>query len=68
MINVDFTDLSQYRSDGRKNNQLRETIIQLGVDPNADGSCLFKQGLTEVLCIVNGPYQRANNNDNLLKI
>lgn len=68
MINVDFSDLSEYRSDGRKNSELRETSILLGFDPSVDGSCLIQQGLTEVICLIKGPYQRSNANDNLLKI
>lgn len=68
MINVDFSGLSEYRSDGRKRQELRQTSIQLGIDAHADGSCLFKQGLTEVLCLVNGPYQRPSNTDFMLRI
>jgi ribonuclease PH len=68
MINVDFSTLSSYRSDGRKSQELRYTSIELGVDAHADGSCLLRQGLTEVLCLVNGPYQRPSNSDFLLKI
>lgn len=68
MINVDFEGLRQYRSDGRKNNELRNTSIQLGVDAHADGSCRFQQGLTEVLCLVHGPYQRPPHSDALFKI
>lgn len=68
MINGDFVELSRYRSDGRKHNEMRRTEIKLGVDATADGSCLLQQGLTEVLCLVYGPYQKQNNNDNLLKL
>lgn len=68
MINSDFASLSSYRSDGRRQDELRASSIQLGVDAQADGSCHFKQGLTEVLCLVNGPYQRPPNTDFLLKI
>jgi len=46
MINVDFTSLSDYRSDGRKSDELRNTTIELGVDAHSDGSCRYKQGLT----------------------
>lgn len=68
MINVDFADLCEYRVDGRKNHELRETVINVGFDSSVDGSCLFRQGLTEVLCLVKGPYQRPNNDNNLIKI
>jgi ribonuclease PH len=46
MINVDFSGLSEYRSDGRKREELRNTSVELGIDAHADGSCLLKQGLT----------------------
>lgn len=68
MINVDFSDLSEFRVDGRKNDELRETAINIGFDSSVDGSCLLRQGLTEVLCLVRGPYQRPNNDNNLIKI
>lgn len=68
MINSDFSTLSQYRADGRKSNEIRETSIELGVDPNYDGSCLYKQGLTQVLCLIKGPYQRPSSSDDILKI
>lgn len=68
MINSDFNSLALYRSDGRKNDEMRNTQVELSVHATADGSCLLKQGLTEVLCLVNGPYQRPSNSDFLLKI
>ena len=46
MINVDFSALSDYRSDGRRRDELRATGIELGIDAHADGSCRFRQGLT----------------------
>jgi ribonuclease PH len=68
MINVDFSSLNEYRGDGRKSTELRYTKIELGVDAHADGSCSLSQGLTSVLCLVNGPYQRPANSEALLKI
>ncbi len=47
---------------------MRGTELQLAVHATADGSCLLRQGLTEVLCLINGPYQRPSNSDFLLKI
>lgn len=47
---------------------MRATSVELGIDAHADGSCRLKQGLTEVLCLVNGPYQRPSNTDFLLRI
>ena len=68
MINSDFNSLGEYRSDGRKNGELRKLEVQTGVDVASDGSCRLRQGLTEVLCLVNGPYQRPSGSDFLLKI
>lgn len=68
MINPDFNSLASYRSDGRKSDEMRGTHLELAVHATADGSCLLKQGLTEVLCLINGPYQRPSNSDFLLKI
>lgn len=56
MINQDFFELSCFRADGRRFNEMRQSLIQVGIDTSADGSCLLKQGLTEVLCIIRGPY------------
>lgn len=61
MINSEIGDLTGYRLDGRKYNELRGTVIQLGQEKGASGSCYLKQGLTEVLCIVNGPIEVHNN-------
>jgi ribonuclease PH len=38
------------RHDGRASNQLREISLTTGINPYAEGSCLIKCGLTEVLC------------------
>lgn len=68
MINGDFSTLAALRSDGRKSNELRDCKIELGVDEKSDGSCLYSEGLTQVLCVVRGPYQKQNSNDDLLRI
>jgi ribonuclease PH len=57
MINIEVADLAGFRLDGRKNDELRNTSIELGVERGASGSCYMKQGMTEVLCIVNGPIE-----------
>lgn len=46
MINSDFNSLGEYRSDGRKNGELRKLEVLTGVDVTCDGSCRFRQGLT----------------------
>jgi len=55
MISQDFHGLRQYREDGRKRNQLRNFICDVGFDSNYDGSSHIKMGLTEVICYVKGP-------------
>lgn len=57
MINQDFLSLSDYRSDGRKKDELRDVSIRLGFDNKYDGSASFKIGLTEVECRVIGPIE-----------
>ena len=55
MISQDFHSLKQYREDGRKRNQLRNFVCDVGFDSNYDGSSKVKMGLTEVICYVLGP-------------
>lgn len=38
------------RTDNRPADQLRDVSLTTGVNPHAEGSCLIKFGLTEVLC------------------
>jgi exosome complex component RRP41 len=45
------------RSDGRKANELRKMIAQVGVVPNADGSAMFSFGKTVAIAAVYGPRQ-----------
>lgn len=51
--------MSDYRSDGRKKDELRDVRIRLGFDTKYDGSANFKIGLTEVECRVIGPIEVA---------
>jgi ribonuclease PH len=41
---------SMVRHDGRGADQLRPLSLTTGINPHAEGSCLVKCGLTEVLC------------------
>ncbi len=43
------------RFDGRKDDELREIEIKIGVIENADGSAYFRQGNTEIIAGVYGP-------------
>jgi exosome complex component RRP41 len=45
------------RHDNRKLNELRPITIKLGVNKNADGSCLLTWGKNVVLATVHGPKQ-----------
>ena len=45
------------RHDGRKLDELRPITIKLGVNKNADGSCLLTWGKNVVLVTVHGPKQ-----------
>lgn len=53
----DFESLSEFRSDGRKPGELRDTKAEIGIAAfrNFNGSSRIKQGLSEVLCFIDGP-------------
>ena len=53
MINRDFSNLNEYRADGRKATELRETKIDIGIDPNVDGSCIFRYTYVKIACEIN---------------
>lgn len=55
-FNQQFYSLKDYRSDGRKRDEIRDIGINIGFDRNYDGSARFKIGLTEIECRVQGPY------------
>ena len=54
-FNQQFYSLKEFRSDGRKRDELRDITIEIGIDKNFDGSARFKIGLTEIECRVKGP-------------
>jgi exosome complex component RRP41 len=45
------------RTDGRKANELRQMLAEVGVVPNADGSAMFAFGKTVAIAAVYGPRQ-----------
>lgn len=45
------------REDGRKSNQFRDIEFKIGFDKSVNGSCMYKQGLTEIVCLINGPKE-----------
>jgi ribonuclease PH len=54
-FNQQFYSLKDFRSDGRKRDEIRDIGIAVGFDRNYDGSSRFKIGLTEIECRVQGP-------------
>ena len=52
-------DLATLRSNGRKFNESREIVCQLGVmkSLNISGSAVFQIGNTKVAAFLNGPHQ-----------
>lgn len=46
-----------YRSDGRRQHELRDITIDLSTQGHADGSALVTHGLTQVLVSVFGPRE-----------
>ncbi len=53
----DFESLSHYRLDGRKTNEIRNLEFEVGLKSfkNFNGSAKIKQGVSEVLCFIDGP-------------
>ncbi len=56
MINKDFQVLEDFRSDARKPSEIRKLTFKQGIDSSVDGSSYIKQGLTEIICLIKGPY------------
>lgn len=49
------------REDGRRYNQIRNVDFQIGIDKSVNGSCHYRQGLTEVIALIHGPKEVAYN-------
>ncbi|KAI5121236.1 hypothetical protein M0805_007243 [Coniferiporia weirii] len=54
---VEIINDGGYRSDGRRQHELRDITFDLSVRGRADGSALVSQGLTQVLVTVFGPRE-----------
>ncbi|EJD06491.1 exosome component 4 [Fomitiporia mediterranea MF3/22] len=54
---VEILNDGGYRSDGRRQHELRDFNIDLAVRGQADGSAMVSQGLTQVLVTVFGPRE-----------
>jgi hypothetical protein len=55
MSRFEAVNVSGLRVDGRRAREVRRLRCTLGVLPRADGSAVFEQGNTRVLCVVTGP-------------
>lgn len=56
MLKTSIQTLEDFRTDGRKFNELRKMDIKTGIDNSVDGSSYLKIGLNEVICLIKGPY------------
>lgn len=54
---VIYVDKSGKRLDGRKANELRPIKMEVGVIPNANGSCYLEWGYNKVIAAVYGPKE-----------
>ena len=54
---VEILNDGGYRSDGRRQHELRDITIDLSVQGQADGSATLTQGLTKVVVSVFGPRE-----------
>lgn len=56
---VDVLSAEGLRADGRRAGELRRLVVQCGVltSPSIDGSAVYQQGNTRVLCCVSGPRE-----------
>ncbi len=54
-----------YRSDGRRQFELREMTMKLGQQGEADGSATINHGLTEVMVSVFGPREAKTRSETI---
>ena len=54
---VEVLDSKGFRSDGRKQHELRNMSITLGSQAEADGSAFLSHGLTQVTVLIFGPRE-----------
>mmetsp|Transcript_1920 Transcript_1920/g.2008 ORF Transcript_1920/g.2008 Transcript_1920/m.2008 type:complete len:92 (-) Transcript_1920:679-954(-) len=57
MQHANILAIAGLRIDGRRNNELRDIKYKIGLNPSADGSTYFEQGLNKILVVVNGPQE-----------
>ena len=53
----DFESLNEFRDDGRKAEEMRDLEFEVGLKSfkNFNGSSRIKQGVSEVICFIDGP-------------
>jgi exosome complex component RRP41 len=62
MNNKDLLLIGNYRSDGRRNNEIRDIKITTHLISEASGSAEVSQGETTVIAWINGPREGRNKN------
>ena len=63
MQHSDILAIAGLRIDGRRNIDLRQIKLKIGVSNTADGSCYFEQGLNKVLAVIHGPIEQQRRGD-----
>jgi exosome complex component RRP41 len=57
MQHADILAIAGLRVDGRRDSDIRQIKMNIGLMKSADGSAYFEQGLNKVLVIVQGPQE-----------
>lgn len=56
-MNKEALFLNEYRQDGRKANEIRQSTRQMDIITNSSGSCMFTLGETKVIAWIKGPRE-----------
>ena len=57
MQHAEILSLAGLRVDGRRPDELRTLRHSFGVNPEADGSVFYEQGLNKLIVNVHGPHE-----------
>ena len=60
MAGLELLSPEGLRLDGRKPNELKQTVCKVGVFDEADGSASIEHGNTKAICSVYGPHESVN--------
>ena len=63
MQHSDILAIAGLRCDGRRNTDIRQIKLKIGIANSADGSCYFEQGLNKVLVLIHGPLEQQRRGD-----